>query len=88
MAHAWCVHGVHTAHACMAYQHQARLRALEETRGAMEERLAAVEAAAEAMHRELHGRRRSVRGSNSCTTTTAAAATAAPAPVPSPPPRA
>eukprot|EP00964_Phaeocystis_antarctica_P064128 scaffold38552_cov63-Phaeocystis_antarctica.AAC.1 len=86
MAHAWrmhatCMahaawrhtcrtHGACMGHACMAYQHQARLRALEESRGAMEERLAAVEAAAEAMHRELHGRRRSVRGSNSCTTTT------------------
>ena len=85
-AHAWRMHGACMAHAawrhtcrthgacmgheCMAYQHQARLRALEESRGAMEERLAAVEAAAESMHRELHGRRRSVRGSNSCTTTT------------------
>ena len=70
MAHAWRLHGACMALACTTYQHQARLRALEESRGAMEERLAAVEAAAEAMHRELHGRRRSVRGSNSCTTTT------------------
>ena len=53
----------HTQHAGMAYQHQARLRALEDSRGAIEERLTAVEAAAEAMHRELHARRRSVRGS-------------------------
>ena len=44
-------------HAGMAYQHQARLRALEDSRGAIEERLTAVEAAAEAMHRELHARR-------------------------------
>ena len=66
---------------CMAYQHQARLRALEDSRGAIEERLTAVEAAAEAMHRELHARRRSVRGSlaaNSC------AATTPPAPPPAP----
>ena len=70
MAHAWRMHGACMALACTTYQHQARLRALEETRSAMEERLAAVEAAAEAMHRELHGRRRSVRGSNSCATST------------------
>ena len=76
-AHAWRTHGACMAHAwrmhgtCMhGIPTQARLRALEESRGAMEERLAAVEAAAESMHRELHGRRRSVRGSNSCTTTT------------------
>ena len=65
----------------MAYQHQARLRALEDSRGAIEERLTAVEAAAEAMHRELHARRRSVRGSlaaNSCAATTP--------PTPPPPP--
>ena len=67
-------------HAGMAFQHQARLRALEDSRGAIEERLTAVEAAAEAMHRELHARRRSVRGSlaaNSCAATT-------PAPPPAP----
>ena len=71
-------------HAGMAFQHQARLRALEDSRGAIEERLTAVEAAAEAMHRELHARRRSDRlgtwqpGSNSC------AATTPPAPPPAP----
>ena len=64
-----------------AHAEQARLRALEDSRGAIEERLTAVEAAAEAMHRELHARRRSVRGSlaaNSC------AATTPPAPPPAP----